>query len=272
MITASLVTYHTKPSYIKRIIRCVLESSISKLYIIDNSKDESLKQYTLGYDKVEYIKSENLGFGHGHNKGIKKAFETNAEYHVVINPDIYWNDHVIEELETFMEKHPDCGQVMPKILYPNGDIQYLCKLLPSPINLLGRRFIPFKKFQEKSNRRFELRDSGYNKIMEVPALSGCFMFLRTNVLKKVGIFDERYFMYTEDFDLCRRIGEVSKTIFYPYVSVYHEYEKGSYKNKKLLKFHIYSAIKYFNKWGWFFDKKRKKINKYCLNQLFGNNR
>lgn len=268
MITASLVTYHTKPSYLERIIKCVLKSSISKLYVIDNSKDDSLRQYTAGYGKVEYIKSKNLGFGHGHNIGIKKAFEANAEYHVVINPDTYWNDNVIEELEKYMNEHTDCGQVMPKILYPNGETQYLCKLLPSPINLLGRRFIPFKGVQEKLNRRFELRDSGYNKIMEVPALSGCFMFLRTEVLKKVGIFDERYFMYTEDFDLCRRIGEVSKTMFYPYVSVYHEYEKGSYKNKKLLKFHIISAIKYFNKWGWAIDSKRRKVNKRCLNLLF----
>lgn len=267
MITASLVTYHTKPFDLKRIIECVLKSNISQLYIIDNSKDDSLRQYAIGYDKATYIKSTNLGFGHGHNIGIVKSFETNANYHVVINPDVYWHDNVIEELEKFMDTHTECGLVMPKILYPNGDIQYLCKLLPSPIHLLGRRFIPFKVVQKRINRRFELKDSGYDKIMEVPALSGCFMFLRTDVLRKVGLFDERYFMYTEDFDLCRRIGEISKTMFYPYVSVYHEYEKGSYKNKKLLKFHIRSAIKYFNKWGWIFDSKRKKINKHCLNLL-----
>lgn len=266
MITASLVTYHTKPSDLKRIINCVLRSSISKLYIIDNSKNDSLRQYALGYDKIEYIKSKNLGFGHSHNKGIAKAFETNAQYHVVINPDIYWTDNVIEELEQFMEEHPICGQVMPKILYPNGNIQHLCKLLPTPINLLGRRFLP-KGIQKKFNQKFELRNTGYNQIMEVPALSGCFMFLRVDILRKVGVFDERFFMYTEDFDLCRRIGEVSKTMFYPYVSVYHEYEKGSYKNKKLLKFHILSAIKYFNKWGWFFDCKRRKANKQCLKQF-----
>lgn len=272
MITASLVTYHTKPFDLERIIACVLKSNISQLYIIDNSKDDSLRQYAIGHEKVIYIKSSNLGFGHGHNIGIAKSFETKANYHVVINPDIYWNDNVIEELEKFMESHTECGLVMPKILYPNGDIQYLCKLLPSPMHLLGRRFIPLEAVQKRINRKFELKDSGYDKIMEVPALSGCFMFLRTDVLRKVGLFDERFFMYTEDFDLCRRIGEISKTMFYPHVSVYHEYEKGSYKNKKLLKFHICSAIKYFNKWGWVFDRKRKKINRHCLNLLYPQNR
>ena len=103
--------------------------------------------------------------------------------------------------------------------------------------------------------------------MEVPSLSGWFMFMRVSVLKEVGGFDERYFMYAEDLDLCRRIGEVSKTIFYPGVSVVHEYEKGSYKSKKLLKYHTVSIIKYFNKWGWIFDSKRKKKNKYCISQI-----
>lgn len=267
MITASLVTYHTKPSDLIRLIECIQKSKISIFYIIDNSEDDSLKQYTLTYNKVEYIKSENLGFGHGHNIGITKSLKISAKYHVVINPDIYWNDNVIEELEKFMDNNPDCGLVMPKILYPNGDIQYLCKLLPTPMNLLGRRFMPFRSIQDKIDRKYELRDTNYDKIMEVPSLSGCFMFLRTDVISKVGMFDGRYFMYAEDLDLCRRIGEVSKTIFYPFVSVYHEYGKGSYKNKKLLKYHIESVIKYFNKWGWIFDSKRNKINKRCLSLL-----
>lgn len=85
--------------------------------------------------------------------------------------------------------------------------------------------------------------------------------------KKVGGFDERFFMYSEDVDLCRRIGEVSKTMFYPMASVYHGYEKGSYKSWKLLKYHICSAIQYFNKWGWVFDKKRILRNKECLDAL-----
>lgn len=267
MITASLVTYNTNPLDLIRLINCVLKSDISIFYIVDNSSNDSLREYAKLSDRIKYIHSLNLGFGHGHNIAIKMALDTDSKYHVVINPDIYWNDKVIEELEMFMDNNIDCGQVMPKILYPNGDIQYLCKLLPTPIDLLGRRFMPFRGLQEKLDRKFELHNSGYNKIMEIPSLSGCFMFLRTEVLRKVGTFDERYFMYAEDFDLCRRIGEVSKTMFYPNVSVYHEYGKGSYKNKKLLKYHIESVIKYFNKWGWIFDKKRKDTNKKCLRQI-----
>jgi GT2 family glycosyltransferase len=169
-----------------------------------------------------------------------------------------------------MEGNKDVGLVMPKVLYPDGRIQYLCKLLPTPFDLFGRRFLnfyPFKKYIEKRNEIYELRFTGYDKIMEVPYLSGCFMFIRTKVLEKVGLFDERFFMYLEDTDLSRRIHKMAKTIYYPHVHIYHEYGKGSYKNKKLLKYHIESAIKYFNKWGWFFDKERREINKKVLSKL-----
>jgi GT2 family glycosyltransferase len=82
------------------------------------------------------------------------------------------------------------------------------------------------------------------------------MFIRTKIFKEIGLFDERFFMYLEDTDLCRRIGEKYKTIYYPEAIVYHEYAKGSYRSNELLKIHIESAIKYFNKWGWFSDKER----------------
>lgn len=267
MLTASIVTFHTKNSDLIRLINCVLESPIDKLYIIDNSSHDALRDLVNSYPQVSYIHSLNLGYGNGHNIAIRKAIESGAAYHVVLNPDIYWTGDVIETLSRYMEKNPDCGLVMPNIIYPTGDIQYLCKLLPTPLNLFGRRFIPLKSFQEKHDYNFELHWSGYNQVMEIPSLSGCFMFMRCSILGQIGGFDERYFMYAEDLDLCRRIGEVSKTMFYPYVSVVHEYEKGSYKNKKLLKYHISSVIKYFNKWGWFFDSKRRLKNQQCIDAI-----
>ena len=96
--------------------------------------------------------------------------------------------------------------------------------------------------------------------MEVPILSGCFIFSRISVLNEIEGFDKRYFMYMEDYDLCRKIGQKYKVVYYPEVKIFHEHGKASYKSKKLMMFHIKSAIKYFNKWGWFFDKERKIKN------------
>ena len=270
MLTASIVTFHTGHWELQRLINCVMTSPIDKLFIIDNSSNDELRDFVKANDRIQYIHSVNLGYGSGHNIAIKKSLELNAEYHIVLNPDIYWSDKVIEGLYEYMTKNFNCGLVMPKIIYPDGNIQFLCKLLPSPMDLIVRRFLPVNDYQAKRAYNYELHWCGYDRIMEIPSLSGCFMFMRCSVLKEIKGFDERFFMYGEDLDLCRRIGEVSKTIFYPYVSVIHEYEKGSYKNKKLLRYHIFSMIKYFNKWGWIFDRKRKKKNKECLNQLRSN--
>lgn len=266
-VYASIVTFHTRHADLKRLIECVMKSPIQKLFIIDNSSNDELRDYVKDNPKTHYIHSLNLGYGSGHNVALKKAIEEGAEYHAILNPDVYWYDNVIEELVAYMDSNIDCGLAMPKVLYPNGDTQYLCKLIPAPADLILRRFIPLKSWQEKHDFNYEMQWTGYDKIMEVPILSGCFMMLRCDVIKNIGGFDERYFMYAEDVDLCRRIGEVSKTMFYPNVSIYHEYAKGSYGNKKMLKMHILSIIKYFNKWGWFFDKKRRKRNKYCISLL-----
>ncbi len=267
MTTASIVAFHTSHNDLSRLIDCVMKSTIDKLFIIDNSSNDELRDFVKDNPRISYIHSLNLGYGSGHNVAIRKAIDSGSDYHAVLNPDIYWDGAVIEALQDYMDNTPDCGLVMPKIIYPNGDTQYLCKLLPTPMDLIGRRFVPIKSYQERHDYNYELHWTGYDRVMDVPSLSGCFMFMRCSVLKQTGGFDERYFMYAEDLDLCRRIGEVSRTMFFPGVSVVHEYEKGSYKNKKLLNYHIASIIKYFNKWGWFFDKKRKLRNRYCISQL-----
>ena len=271
-LNISIVLFkNNNTSVIKNILNILHTDLNVKLFLIDNSPTDEFREVRNINKKIKYIfNNKNLGFAKAHNIALKESIKEGIPYHLVLNPDIYFEKGVLEELYNFMEKNSDVGLVMPKVLYSDGKIQYLCKLLPTPIDLFGRRFLnkgPFKKYIEKRNEIYELRFTGYNKIMEVPYLSGCFMFIRTEVLKKVGLFDERFFMYLEDTDLSRRIHRMAKTIFYPYVHIYHEHQKGSYKNLKLLKIHIESAIKYFNKWGWFNDPERERINRKTLEKL-----
>ena len=165
-----------------------------------------------------------------------------------------------------MDNNPTIGHLMPKVYYPNGEIQYLCKLIPTPFDLIFRRFLP-KSWTQKQTDKFELRKSGYNRILDVPYLSGCFMFLQTEALKDIGLFDERFFMYPEDIDLTRRIHKKYRTVFFPDVQVFHNHAQSSYINFKMLYIHSFNMIKYFNKWGWFFDMERKIVNKETLKQL-----
>jgi len=271
-LSASIVLFNNEKEQLTKTINSFLNANLNvKLYLIDNSTFDDLKIFSNIDNRIIYIfNNANLGYGKAHNIALRKSIEENIPYHLVLNPDVYFEKGVLEELYNFMESNKDVGLVMPKVLYPNANIQYLCKLLPSPLDLFERRFLnfgPLKNFLEKRNKIYELEFSNYDKIMEVPYLSGCFMFIRTEVLKEVGLFDERFFMYLEDTDLSRRIHMVAKTIYYPYVHIYHEYEKGSYKNLKLLSYHISSTIKYFNKYGWIFDKERQAINKRILKNL-----
>jgi GT2 family glycosyltransferase len=268
-ISASIVLYNNKEEQVLNVINSFLTTNLKvKLYLIDNSPNDDLKKLADINQRIEYIyNNANLGYGAAHNIAIKKSIEKRISYHLVLNPDIYFKSGVLEKLYSYMEENKDVGNIIPQVLYPDGELQYLAKLLPTPVDLILRRFIPLEQWKEKRNEKYELRFSGYKNIANIPSLSGCFMFLRTSVLKEVGFFDENIFMYLEDIDLNRRIHQKYKTIFYPKVSIIHEYAKESYINKTLLKYHIQSAIYYFNKWGWFFDKERDEINKTILMEL-----
>ena len=101
--------------------------------------------------------------------------------------------------------------------------------------------------------RYELRFTGYRDVMDVPYLSGCFMLFRTSALKRVGLFDERFFMYPEDIDITRRMNAEFRTVFFPGATIVHDHARQSYKSAKLLLVHVVNTVKYFNKWGWIRD-------------------
>ena len=270
LISVSIVIYKNNFNELKEAIQSCLNSSlVGRIYLIDNSPSDSLMVLAeIDSERIIYLfQNKNLGFGKAHNVGINLSLKEKFIYHIILNPDIYFNSKVIEILYEKAINDFSIGLLAPKIFYPNGETQYLCKLIPRPLDLLIRRFIPFEEVKKRIDNRYELKFFNYKEEALIPVLSGCFMFIKSSILKEVKGFDERFFMYLEDVDLSRRIGEISKTIFYPYAEVIHKYEKGSYKNKKLLIYHIKSTVKYFNKWGWFFDKKRNNKNIKTLNYL-----
>ena len=107
--------------------------------------------------------------------------------------------------------------------------------------------------------------------MNPPCLSGCFMFMRISSLQEVGrdgeFFDGRFFMYFEDFDLIRRLHKVGRTVYFPDVKIVHDHAAESYKSRKMLLTHIKSAFRYFNKWGWIFDRERREWNEEILREI-----
>jgi GT2 family glycosyltransferase len=268
-ISGSIVLYKTDKR-VRQSIESFLNTSLPiKLFLIDNSPTDSIKNKILDLlndKRIEYIhNSKNIGFGAAHNLAIKKMINV-SKYHLVLNPDVQFEENVLPTILRYMETNLDVGLLMPKVLYPDGKIQYICKLLPAPFDLIFRRFLPSSILGKRLNK-YELKFTEYNQQMEVPYLSGCFMFMRTSLLPKAGFFDEQFFLYLEDTDLSRRFYLVAKNIFFPDVYIIHHHERGSYKNLRLLYIHSRSAIKYFNKWGWWNDRQREEINFEVLQSL-----
>lgn len=265
-VTATIVTFRNDATILEKTIKSFLKTKLHiKLYIVDNSAEKYIKDICYKIDEnISYIPMiKNIGFGAAHNYILNNK-ECLGKYHLVLNPDVRFENDVIEKIFNYMNTNEMIGNLMPKILYPNGSIQYLCKLLPTPLEWIGRMLIPSKKIKDKINYKFEMKFTDYNTIIEVPYLSGCFMFLRKSVIEEIGAFDEGIFMYGEDTDLNRRISQKYKTIYYPEVYITHEFAKGSHKEFRLFIIHIKAAIYYFNKWGWFFDKERRITNKLTV--------
>lgn len=266
-VTASIVLYKTNPLELKQIYSCLFqEKAISTLFLIDNSPTQKLKNVITNDNVIYSYVGKNLGYGSAHNIALRKVIDE-SDYHLVLNSDISFSSGVLPKLISYMENNQNVGLTLPKVLSKNGEVQHLCKLIPTPLNLLVRLAYNTINSINYSRTKYQLEFTGYKTIMEGPCLSGCFMFLRVGALKNVGLFDERYFLYDEDYDLSRRINEKYKTIFYPEVEIVHNHTKESFNDKKVLLIHIMSTIKYFNKWGWLFDKKRRKTNRRILRQL-----
>jgi GT2 family glycosyltransferase len=254
MITCSIVLYNNDEAVLSETINSFLNTKLDIfLFLVDNSPIDLLNKFA-NHCKIKYIHNPaNPGFGASHNIAIKESFLLKSDYHLVLNPDIYFEKGTLEKIVSFMEIRPEIGHLMPKILFPDNKMQYLCKTNPTVFDLFARGFMPrfLKEFFKKRLDKYEYRSNNLNDIIyDIPYLSGCFMFFRTNTLKQVGFFDEKIFMYLEDADITRRFLNISRTVYYPSATVYHHYAGLTHKLWKYKWITIKSAITYFNKWGW----------------------
>ena len=266
-LSISLVTYKSDRQILTETVQSVLNSEdlSFKLYIVDNSPTDEIRDW-FDDERIEYIfNNKNIGFGAAHNV-VMKDNDKLGRYHLVLNPDIRFGSNVLKGLLDYMDEHKTIGCIIPKVFYPNGTICPVCRLLPTPSDLLLRMFMPFQKWRQKAAGNYLMKFCDFNHNINAPYLSGCFMFIRSSALQEVGMFDEKMFMYAEDVDLSRRIHRMYETIYYPELSIVHHGAEKSHTNWKLMKIHISSCIYYFNKWGWIFDKERNEVNKKAISE------
>ena len=248
-LTIAIVTYNNERT-IKKCIESLLshiDSRIShQLFIIDNnSSDNTLNIVRNISGNIIIIENKkNIGFGAGHNMLLELL---ESRYHLVLNPDVFFENNCLYEMMEYMDKRPYIGLLSPMIKFSDGRLQYLCKRNPTFVDLFIRFLLP--KFFKKRQFSFEMRETGYNSEFEIEYATGCFMFFRTDIFTRLYGFDERFFLYLEDADITRRVNKISRTVFYPYNYVIHEWQRGTHKDLKLMLIDMKSAFSYFRKWG-----------------------
>ncbi len=276
MFNISIVLYKPDWNQVHALVETLLQTKfLHRLYLIDNSPAPVEKLPFLS-DKIDYRwnEGENLGYGRAHNIAIRESIYDDIAFHLVMNDDILVKAEDIDKLDLFMKQNYEVGLVQPKVLNPDGTVQHVAKLLPRPFDVFARHFLPAawtrksnERYELQRNRKGELVNADYHLTLNVPYLSGCFMFLRTKAVLQAGLFDERYFMYPEDIDLTRSIHRNFLTIIMPELTIVHNHARGSYKSPKLLWIHIVNMCRYFNKYGWLFDKERRVVNRLTFSQL-----
>ncbi len=193
----------------------------------------------------------NVGYGRGHNLAIVRC---HVDYHLVLNPDVELAPDALLEALAFMDQHPDCGLLAPAVYGEDGALQYLCKRLPTVLDLLLRGFAPYWLRRHFGARLdyYEMRDliNERDLVWDPPIVSGCFMLFRTEVLKRLGGFDPRFFLYFEDFDLSLRAGEVARIAYVPSVRIVHHGGGAARKGLRHVRMFVVSAVRFFNKQGW----------------------
>ncbi|WP_370685777.1 glycosyltransferase [Burkholderia multivorans] len=192
--------------------------------------------------------SLNLNPPHTRNSGYLRT------YHLILNPDVDLEREALTRALEFFDRHPDLGLLAPCVSDGDDAVQYLCRRYPTLVDLFARGFLPARlRFPFRRRlARYEMRDviNDHDIVWDPPIVSGCFMLFRTEVLKKLGGFDPRYFLYFEDYDLSLRTHDVARVAYVPAVRVIHHGGGASRKGFAHIRMFAASAFKFFNRFGW----------------------
>jgi GT2 family glycosyltransferase len=234
---------------------------VVELVLIDNGPDSNALEVVRAageglYQQGEVVRVKlraghgNIGYGAGHNLAIR---DSTADYHLVLNPDVLVRPDALTQAVEFMASHPNVSALSPRFEDETGEQQFLCKRYPSVLVLFLRGFAPYwtRRAFQRFLDRYEMRDVTRDRpAIGVPIISGAFMFFRRSLLQQLGGFDERYFLYFEDFDLSLRAGKRQPLAYVPEVRVVHLGGHAANKGATHVWMFLRSATDFFSQWRW----------------------
>ncbi|MBU1131158.1 glycosyltransferase family 2 protein [Patescibacteria group bacterium] len=227
-----------------------------EIIVVDNnSQDNSVNYFREHYFDIKLIESsKNLGFSGGNNLGIKKA---QGRYILILNPDILILSEAVSKMYKFMEENPHAGIAGPKLLNPDGSLQYSCSRFPDwRLPFYRRTFLGKTRQGREWTSHYLMKDWDHQTDKKVDSLYGACLMVRQKAIDQAGLLDERYFMYLEDLDWCRRFWQKNWEVWYlARASVIHYHQRESAVGtglkglwKKSGRIHLVSWLRYYFKW------------------------
>ncbi len=231
-----IVNYNVK-EFLQNLIHSIEKATLNitkEIIVVDNASDDGSNEFIKNnFPQIKLIaNNKNLGFGKANNLGLK---ETLGKFILLINPDTIVAEDTLEKMIEFFRKNPEAGLAGCKILNPDGTLQLACRRsFPGPWTSLTKVTGLSSLFpQSKIFARYNLTYLDENQSYEVDAISGSFMMMRREVYEKVGGFDEQFFMYGEDLDICYRIQKAGFKVFYVHTTQIIHYKGESTKRSSL---------------------------------------
>jgi len=249
-----LVAYHPSLQEVEQLQACLAELPPQVGYAVvvnDHHPGEPVEQLAAGADGF-LANPDNPGYGRAVNRLVAHLGQL-PPYIGVLNTDLTWPGGTFEQLLGWLQQHPQVSLAVPQILDEAGSPQKLCKHNPTVLGLFSRRFLPDwlkPAWLKRYDRCYVMADQDYQEVFEAPYLSGCCMLIRIDAFRRVGGFDERYFLYLEDADLTRTLARDGRCVHLPVAGVVHGWGRGNYRNLGLVLVNLASAWHYFRKWGW----------------------
>ena len=255
-----IILNHNSRGLLKQCVRSIEMSNVSVPYeiiIVDNaSTDDSAEMIEHELSHVRLIQSEvNIGYGGGNNKGAQHA---KGEYLLILNPVVTVLENSIESMLEKFSEDEHVGLVAPQLLHPDKSIQYSAYRFPKTTTPILRRTVFGKTpWGRKHLSWFMMADWDHLTSRSVDWVLGGAMMMKKEMLQQLKGFDENYFLYFEDVDLCRRMWQQNKKVIYCAESRMVHYHKRQSAQKggvlalfnPLTRVHIRSAVYYFKKWG-----------------------
>lgn len=263
-LCVSIVTYRIIPDQLNALLASLLaacERAREELdlridtVLIDNGQEPDLLEqvvapYRAGLNIRTLINTENVGYGRAHNQVIRSS---SADFSLMMNPDVVLKPDALLRSIQYLQRHPDVVALSPEVRDIDGRCQYLCKRYPSVLDLALRGLAPaaLRRRFDKRLALYECRNMVDRKLT-APAqmISGCFMFCRSSAVQQAGGFNERFFLYFEDFALSLELGKLGKLVYYPDARIVHYGGHAARKGWKHIRYFARSAFTFFSIYGW----------------------